>query len=48
MEDSHTAIPCYSNTNASFFAVFDGHGGKKLHFEKKSSSSYVGVSLFSY
>jgi protein phosphatase 2C family protein 2/3 len=34
MEDSHTAIPCYSNTNASFFAVFDGHGGKKLYSEK--------------
>lgn len=31
MEDSHTAIPCFSNTNASFFAVFDGHGGKKQH-----------------
>ncbi|KAI8099211.1 phosphatase 2C-like domain-containing protein [Halteromyces radiatus] len=30
MEDSHTAIPCYKNTNASFFAVFDGHGGDSV------------------
>ena len=28
MEDAHTTIPEYKNTGASFFAVFDGHGGK--------------------
>lgn len=27
MEDAHTTIPEYKNTGASFFAVFDGHGG---------------------
>lgn len=28
MEDAHVAIPSYADTSASFFAVFDGHGGK--------------------
>lgn len=27
MEDSHTTITSYADTGASFFAVFDGHGG---------------------
>ncbi|KAL0074062.1 phosphatase 2C-like domain-containing protein [Phycomyces blakesleeanus] len=27
MEDSHTIIPTYKDTHASFFAVYDGHGG---------------------
>lgn len=27
MEDAHTALTSYANTGASFFAVFDGHGG---------------------
>lgn len=27
MEDAHTTIPEYKDTGASFFAVFDGHGG---------------------
>ncbi|KAI8328763.1 phosphatase 2C-like domain-containing protein [Chlamydoabsidia padenii] len=42
MEDSHTAIPCYNNTNTSFFAVFDGHGGnsqKSLLTSLSNSSS---------
>ncbi|ORZ11515.1 phosphatase 2C-like domain-containing protein [Absidia repens] len=30
MEDSHAAFPCYRDTNASFFAVFDGHGGDSV------------------
>jgi serine/threonine protein phosphatase PrpC len=28
MEDAHTTIPEYKDTKTSFFAVFDGHGGK--------------------
>lgn len=28
MEDAHTHILDYENTGASFFAVFDGHGGE--------------------
>jgi serine/threonine protein phosphatase PrpC len=28
MEDAHTAITSYADTGASFFAVFDGHGGR--------------------
>jgi serine/threonine protein phosphatase PrpC len=28
MEDAHTTITSYAETGASFFAVFDGHGGK--------------------
>lgn len=28
MEDAHTHILDYEDTGASFFAVFDGHGGK--------------------
>jgi serine/threonine protein phosphatase PrpC len=28
MEDAHTTITEYSDTKTSFFAVFDGHGGK--------------------
>ncbi|KAI9483860.1 MAG: phosphatase 2C-like domain-containing protein [Benjaminiella poitrasii] len=27
MEDAHTTITSYANTGASFFAVYDGHGG---------------------
>ncbi|KAI9311384.1 phosphatase 2C-like domain-containing protein [Dichotomocladium elegans] len=27
MEDAHTTIPEYKDTGASFFAVYDGHGG---------------------
>lgn len=27
MEDAHTTISSYQDTGASFFAVFDGHGG---------------------
>ena len=27
MEDAHTTITSYADTGASFFAVFDGHGG---------------------
>ncbi|CAO3695316.1 unnamed protein product [Rhizopus stolonifer] len=30
MEDAHTNITSYENTGASFFAVFDGHGGSKV------------------
>ncbi|KAG2217642.1 hypothetical protein INT45_004218 [Circinella minor] len=30
MEDAHTTIPEYKNTGASFFAVFDGHGGSAV------------------
>ncbi|CAO3634017.1 unnamed protein product [Cunninghamella blakesleeana] len=30
MEDDHTTIPEYNNTGASFFAVFDGHGGLEV------------------
>lgn len=29
MEDAHTHILDYENTGAGFFAVFDGHGGKR-------------------
>lgn len=36
MEDAHTTIPEYKNTGASFFAVFDGHGGKINEEEKKA------------
>lgn len=32
MEDAHTTIPNLENTGTSFFAVFDGHGGKILFF----------------
>lgn len=28
MEDAHTTLTSYGDTGASFFAVFDGHGGK--------------------
>jgi serine/threonine protein phosphatase PrpC len=31
MEDAHTAIISHAGTGASFFAVFDGHGGKNTH-----------------
>jgi serine/threonine protein phosphatase PrpC len=27
MEDAHTTMPCVQDTDASFFAIFDGHGG---------------------
>ncbi|KAI8379555.1 phosphatase 2C-like domain-containing protein [Radiomyces spectabilis] len=30
MEDAHTTIPEYTDTGASFFAVFDGHGGSNV------------------
>ncbi|KAI8093151.1 phosphatase 2C-like domain-containing protein [Halteromyces radiatus] len=30
MEDAHTTIPAYKDTKASFFAVFDGHGGSEV------------------
>lgn len=30
MEDAHTTLTSYGDTGASFFAVFDGHGGKKI------------------
>ncbi|KAI9305373.1 phosphatase 2C-like domain-containing protein [Cunninghamella echinulata] len=30
MEDDHTTIPNYNNTETSFFAVFDGHGGSEV------------------
>ncbi|KAG0165119.1 Protein phosphatase 2C 2 [Apophysomyces sp. BC1034] len=30
MEDAHTAIASHEKTNASFFAVFDGHGGSAV------------------
>ncbi|KAF7723192.1 Protein phosphatase 2C 2 [Apophysomyces ossiformis] len=30
MEDAHTTIASYEQTNASFFAVFDGHGGSAV------------------
>lgn len=36
MEDAHTTITSFADTGASFFAVFDGHGGK----EKKAFSLY--------
>jgi serine/threonine protein phosphatase PrpC len=29
MEDAHTTLLKLGDTNASFFGVFDGHGGKK-------------------
>lgn len=28
MEDAHTTLTSYGETGASFFGVFDGHGGK--------------------
>jgi protein phosphatase 2C family protein 2/3 len=36
MEDAHTTIPNLENTGTSFFAVFDGHGGKIIFFRGKS------------
>ncbi|KAG0174297.1 Protein phosphatase 2C 2 [Apophysomyces sp. BC1034] len=30
MEDAHTTIPNYEQTDTSFFAVFDGHGGSAV------------------
>lgn len=30
MEDAHTTINSYGDSGASFFAVFDGHGGEAV------------------
>jgi serine/threonine protein phosphatase PrpC len=32
MEDAHTTITSYADTGASYFAVYDGHGGKTTIF----------------
>jgi serine/threonine protein phosphatase PrpC len=32
MEDAHTTIPNLEDTGISFFAVFDGHGGRAFLF----------------
>ncbi|CAO0790994.1 unnamed protein product [Mucor circinelloides] len=39
MEDSHTTITSYADTGASFFAVFDGHGGDAV-------AKYSGTELY--
>lgn len=39
MEDAHTAITSYGNTGASFFGVFDGHGGNAV-------ADYSGTELY--
>ncbi|KAI8979021.1 phosphatase 2C-like domain-containing protein [Pilobolus umbonatus] len=39
MEDSHTAETSYDNTGASFFGVFDGHGGRAV-------ADYSGTQLY--
>ncbi|KAI7904261.1 phosphatase 2C-like domain-containing protein [Cokeromyces recurvatus] len=39
MEDAHTIITSYANTGASFFAVFDGHGGDAV-------AKYCGTELY--
>ncbi|KAI8988470.1 phosphatase 2C-like domain-containing protein [Mycotypha africana] len=49
MEDAHTIIPSYADTGASFFAVFDGHGGdevakysgRELHKKIMTSKSFA-------
>lgn len=35
MEDAHTTLLKLGDTNASFFGVFDGHGGLWFYEEKK-------------
>ncbi|ORY96350.1 phosphatase 2C-domain-containing protein [Syncephalastrum racemosum] len=50
MEDAHTTIPEYNKTGASFFAVFDGHGGSGVakysgqHLHKKVMDSQLFMS----
>jgi serine/threonine protein phosphatase PrpC len=45
MEDAHISVSPLSDKKSSLFAVFDGHGGKKLD-KLRSRSCYFRITSF--
>ena len=46
MEDAHTTLLKLEDTDASFFGVYDGHGGKFLYKHLCKNKQYLIIIIF--